>query len=176
LIFTVDNDNLRTACKDQLNLVLSFFPRVESKSSVVLAIDTGMAAFLASNAPPLAIFSLWMWMTSGLTLVLLGTSVVVLYRGSFPNLAGGESSLIYFREIAKRTEHRFVEEFSAQSEKHYASDLLGQVWRNSQILSIKFDCLKRAFIFMALAIVPWIASLALFAAYNGAAHPTLFKP
>lgn len=29
--------------KDQLNLVLSFFPRVDAKASVVLAVDTGMA-------------------------------------------------------------------------------------------------------------------------------------
>ena len=99
----------------------------------------------------------------------------MLYRGGFPNLAGGEGSLVYFREIAKRTEHKFIEEFSAQSEKHHANDLLGQVWRNSQILSIKFDCLKLAFAFMALAIVPWLVSIFLFAAY-GTAHPTLFRP
>ena len=83
--------------------------------------------------------------------------------------------MVYFREIAKRTEHRFVEQFSAQSEKHYANDLLGQVWRNSQILSLKFDCLKLAFTFMALAILPWIVTLVLFAAVNGGTHPT-FKP
>jgi phage protein U len=43
----------------------------------------------------------------------------MLYRGSFPNLKGGESSLVYFREIAKRREHHFIEEFSAQSDKQY---------------------------------------------------------
>jgi hypothetical protein len=114
--------------------------------------------------------------SAGATILLLAASVAMLYRGGFPNLSGGQSSLVYFREIAKRTEHRFVEEFSAQSEKHYANDLLGQVWRNSQILTIKFDCLKLAFTFMALAIVPWIVTLALFAGYNDVAHPTLFKP
>jgi len=171
----VDSDKLIAACKDELQLVLSFFPRVESKSSVILAIDTGMIGFLAANAPPFRAFSIWMLLSSGVTILLLAPSVAMLYRGSFPNLSGGQSSLVFFREVAKRTEHRFVEEFSAQSEKHYANDLLSQAWRNSQILSIKFDCLRWAFTFMALAILPWIVTLALFAAFNGGTHPT-FKP
>jgi hypothetical protein len=171
----VDSDKLIAASKDELQLVLSFFPRVESKFSVILAIDTGMTGFLAANAPPFSAFSKWMLVSSGATILLLAASIAMLYRGSFPNLSGGQSSLVYFREIAKRTEHRFVEEFSAQNEKHYANDLLGQVWRNAQILTIKFDCLKLAFTFLAIAIVPWIVSLVLFAAYNGGTHPTL-KP
>jgi hypothetical protein len=91
--------------------------------------------------------------------------------GGFPNLKGGEASLVYFREIAKLREHSFIEKFSAQSEKQYANDLLAQVWRNSQILSTKFDSLKLAFTFMALAILPWIVSLVLFAAHNVGTHP-----
>jgi hypothetical protein len=49
------------------------------------------------------------------------------------------------------------------------------VWRNSEILTVKFDSLKLAFTFLALAIAPWIVTLALFAAYNGGTHPS-FKP
>ena len=35
------SDDLYNASKDQLNLVLGFFARVDSKLSVVLALDTG---------------------------------------------------------------------------------------------------------------------------------------
>jgi hypothetical protein len=171
----VENDKLIGASKDELQLILSFFPRVESKFSVILAIDTGMIGFLAANAPPFSAFSKWMLLSSGATILLLAASIAMLYRGSFPNLKGGESSLVYFREIGKRREHRFVEEFAAQNEKQYGHDLLGQVWRNSQILSIKFDCLKLAFTSLALAIPAWIVTLALFAAYNGGTHPAV-KP
>ncbi len=171
----MDNEKLTTASKDVLQLVLSFFSRVESKFSVILAIDTGMIGFLAANAPPFKTFSLWMMLSGAATVLLLAASVAMLYRGSFPNLKGGESSLIYFREIAKRREHQFIEEFSALGEKKYEHDLLAQAWRNSQILTMKFDCLKLAFTFLALAIVPWIFTIALFAAYNGGTHPVL-KP
>ena len=158
----MNTDKLVSACKDELNLVLSFFPRVESKSSVLLAIDTSMLAFLAAKATPIPDFSIAMAISASLTVLLLGASIAMLYRGAFPQLAGGHGSLIYFREIAKRTEHKFVEEFTAQSETQYANDLLGQVWRNAEILKAKFDCLKHAFTFMALAILPWLVAVALF--------------
>lgn len=171
----MDNEKLTAASKDVLQLVLGFFPRVESKFSVILAIDTGMIGFLAANAPPFTAFSKWMLLSTAATVLLFAASIAMLYRGSFPNLKGGESSLVYFREIAKRREHHFIEEFSAQNEKQYGHDLLAQVWRNSQILTVKFDSLKLAFTFLALAIVPWIVTLTLFAAYNGGTHPSL-KP
>src|SRR5260370_41199394 len=142
----------------QLDRVLAFFPRADAKGSVVLAVDTGMLAVLASNCPALSAFDWWMLIPI-LPLVLLGISLLHLYRGAFPSLKGGEESLIYFREIAKKREQPFIDAFIAQSEAAYVKDLLGQVWRNSQILKMKFDHLSSAFNFMALALVPWLASL-----------------
>jgi hypothetical protein len=39
----------RKEARDQLNLVLSFFSRVDAKASALLAIDTGMLALLTSK-------------------------------------------------------------------------------------------------------------------------------
>jgi len=41
----------RKEARDQLTLILSFFSRVDAKASALLAINTGMLAILASNAP-----------------------------------------------------------------------------------------------------------------------------
>jgi Pycsar effector protein len=154
---------LSSAAKDQLNLVLSFFSRADAKASVVLAIDTAMAGYLAGRTPPLQTMPSWELPIPILTFALIGASIYKLYKGAFPNLTGGNLSLVYFREIAKRTEANFIEEFLAQDETAYAKDLLGQAWRNSQILTEKFNHLKWAFILMALAVVPWAASLAILA-------------
>jgi len=153
-----------SAARDQLSLVLGFFARVDAKASVVLAIDTAMAGYLAGRLPSLKTIPYWQSLIALLAFVLIGISFWSLYKGAFPNLAGGNLSLVYFQEIAKRTESKFIDEFSAQTESEYAKDVLGQVWRNSEILVEKFNHLKRAFIFMALAVVPWVISLALFAA------------
>jgi hypothetical protein len=144
----------------QLDRVLAFFPRADAKASVLLAVDTGMLAVLASNCPSLTAFDWWMLIPI-LPLVLLGISLLQLYRGAFPSLKGGEESLIYFREIAKKREQPFIEAFIAQTETAYVKDLLGQVWRNSEILKMKFDHISSAFNFMALALVPWLGSLVL---------------
>jgi hypothetical protein len=44
---------LTSVAKDQLNLVLSFFSRVDAKASVVLGVDTAMAGYLAVRMPSL---------------------------------------------------------------------------------------------------------------------------
>ena len=167
-------DNLYPVSKDLLTIVLSFFSRVDAKLSVVLAVDTGMLAVLGADSPPIKTYSWLMIIVAGITILLLGLSIMFLYRGAFPSLKGGDASLIYFREIAGRTEHKFVEEFKEQSDEHYVSDLLGQVWRNSELLKVKFDSLKMAFNLLAFSIIPWLVSLALFATYNNSTRTGLF--
>jgi hypothetical protein len=150
--------------KDQLNLVLSFFSRVDAKASVVLAVDTAMAGYLAGRMPSLKTMLYWPTLIPLVAFVLIGISIWNLYKGAFPNLAGGNLSLVYFREIAKRTEAKFIEDFLAQEDTAYVKDVLGQAWRNSEILVEKFNHLRCAFIFMALAVLPWVVSLAIFPA------------
>jgi Family of unknown function (DUF5706) len=154
---------LLSACKDELGLVLSFFPRVDAKASVVLAVDTGMVGYLAAHLPELNSMRWWEFLAPACTIALLTWSFWYLYKGAFPQLKGGEDSLVYFREIARRTETKFIDDFMSQQEPAYIKDLLGQTWRNSQILKAKFDDLRCSFIFMAIAVVPWTISLADFA-------------
>lgn len=150
-------------CKDVLNLVLSFFPRVDSRASVVLAVNTGMLGYLAAHLPPILLLNWCDMIAPVFTLGLLIPSYWNLYRVAFPNLAGGEGSLIYFREIAKRTEGKYIDEFMAQQEADYIKDVLGQAWRNSVILKEKFGHLKLSLIFLVAALLPWLIALADFA-------------
>ena len=156
----------RKEARDQLTLVLSFFSRVDAKASALLAINTGMLAVLASKAPPIATMSVFSYVLAGTAAALIAASLWFLYRVAFPALDGGHESLIYFREIARRTESSFIDGFTAQDELPRVKDLLGQVWRNSCILTAKFHALKRAFILMALAILPWAAAVALFSSQD----------
>jgi len=146
------------AARDQLNRTLTFFSRVDSKASVILGVNTGLLAVLATRAVPLVALR-WEWVPIGLTLLLLGISFWNLYRQAFPSLAGGHQSLIYFREIAVRTEPKFIDEWLRMTDDEQLKEILSQVWRNSEILKQKFDHLKWAFYSLALAILPWIVAL-----------------
>ncbi len=122
-----------------------------------------MLAFLVAKIPAPNSLTWWEIAIPVGTVLCLGISLWFLYKSAFPSLAGGNASLVYFREIAGRTEAKFIEEFSKQSVSDHTRDLLGQVWRNSEILKTKFDRLKIASIFLALAIPPWVISLVVFA-------------
>jgi hypothetical protein len=144
----------------QLDRILGFFPRVEAKASFLFAMNAGLLTLLAINLR-LEDFQVWfVVLPAVVALLLIVASLYFVYQCSFPHLKGGADSLIYFREIAKKTEANFIKDFLAQDEDSHARDLLGQVWRNSEILKIKFDALKTAFILTAVALIPWIAFLA----------------
>lgn len=162
------------AAKDQLTRTLAFFPRVDSKASVILAVDTGMLGVLVANTPPVRTFD-WSMLIALLPTLLLAASYWHLYKEAFPSLEGGHDSLIYFREIAKRTESQFIDAFQRQSEDSYLADLLSQVWRNSEILKDKFDHVRQAINFMVLAILPWMVALAMLASKNMALKSVIAK-
>jgi hypothetical protein len=165
-----DGSSLRTSeshlasSRDQLNLVLNFFARVDTKLSVVLGIDLGMAGLLASKTPTDAEVWAGAWVIVGVFVTLLAISLFHLYRGSFPNVDGGHGSLVYFREIARRSETEYRDAFRCLSTSELADDLIRQTWRNSVILKDKFKHLRWSYIFMALAIVPWLFAVGLFVA------------
>jgi Family of unknown function (DUF5706) len=158
----MDEKELLETAGNQLDRVLGFFSRVDAKASAVLAVDTAMLGFLVTKVPPLKSLQWWEILIPAVTVALLASSFWFLYKGAFPTLKGGNESLVYFREIARRTEAKFVDQFGRQSVADHAHDLLGQAWRNSEILKAKFDHLKIAFVFLALAITPWAFSLLMF--------------
>jgi hypothetical protein len=160
----------RKEARDQLTLVLGFFPRVDAKASAILAINTAMLAVLASNAPAAESMSVFSRILAGLTGAMIGGSFWFLYRVAFPVIHGGHQSLVYFREIAKRTEAAFIDDFLGQTDAARIKDLLGQVWRNSEILKLKFDSLRWAFVLMALAIIPWATAVLLFSSQHLGVH------
>lgn len=157
----MDSEARLKSARDQLALVLSFFPRVDAKLSVVLGIDLAMLGFLASRLPDISVAGHWILGTSAATTLLIGFSLWHLYEGSFPSLAGGNGSLVYFRAIAERTEAKYIAEYNALSSDLMSSDVLGQVWRNSEILRKKFDSLVAAYKCMAIAVIFWLTSLVL---------------
>lgn len=149
-------DTLDSATK-QLDLILSFFPRVDTKLSVVLGIDLGMLGIFLTKAPSsLDQVTNWDWAGLSFFVAAMVLSLYFLYMGSFPHLKGGANSLVYFREIAKKKKAEdYVRAFNAMTEQSLTDDLLSQAWCNAVILDKKFGRLKCAYIATVLGIAPW---------------------
>jgi hypothetical protein len=153
-------NDVERAALEQLKFVLGFFPRTDTMIATVLGVDLGMMAVLASHLPPVLAMTR-LTLTALIPAILCAGSLVELYRAAFPRLDGGRASLVYFGEIADRTEGAFVTAFLEQKEEAYARDLLEQTWRNAQILVGKYRSLKKSFHWLAAAVFPWILVLAI---------------
>ena len=151
--------SVREASTKLLDRILGFFPRVEAKASFLFAIDTGLLALMALNFRLPDLTTWYIIAPAVIAVLLIAASLYFVYRCIFPDLKGGTSSLVYFQEIAKRTEANFVAEFTQQEAEAHNGDVLGQVWRNAEILSRKFADVKMAFILTGLALIPWFAFL-----------------
>ncbi len=150
------NDRVNAAWQ-QLQLVLGFFSRVDTKLSVGLGINLGMLAMLATRIPTPENLTVLVSVIGILFLTPLTMSFWYLWWGYFPDLRGGSDSLIFFHRIDKLTESDFVRACEARKLDELERDLLGQCWRNSKILSSKFASLKRSYLATGLAIAPWMA-------------------
>lgn len=152
--------------KDNLNRILSFFSRVDTLSSVVLALILGMYAIAASNAPSIQKIHIVQVVFIALFIFTSGFSLYQLYKCSFPRLECEEESLIYFQEIAKLTQTEYARKLLNQTSKDYLHDLIKQTWRNAEILKQKFEHIKQSFIYLGISIIPWLILLYFFIAEN----------
>ncbi|PXV55951.1 hypothetical protein SAMN04487785_10850 [Dyella jiangningensis] len=157
------NEELAGRAKDQLALVLSFFARVETKLSVVLAVDLAMISIAFAKVLPVSDVSPSVIGAIALFAVMQVASLILLYRGSFPHLTDGERSLIYFRTVAQLDEADYRTRFSQRNLGAHTDDIIDQAWINAKILTVKFDRLKRAYFWMGLSVAPWLVALAVLA-------------
>jgi hypothetical protein len=150
--------------REHLALVLSFFLRVESQISVLLGVEVAMVGYLMSRLPAASSWrDVTMAAITALAFAAAGfvSSFISLYLASFPKLKGGENSMIYFRAIAARPERGFSEAYGRLGSDALVPELSEQIWRNSEILTMKYDRLKYAFLCFAAAGVSWVGALIL---------------
>lgn len=146
-------------CEAQLDRVQSFVPRIDSRVSALFAITSAQAAVAVLN---LQVHELTLWWIGGpaaLYAISLLWTLWHLYWCTHPTLKGGSGSLVYFGEIAKRTEVDFIEKYGSAPEEQLKRDLLGQVWRNAEIVTAKYRHLKQASAGVAAGLAPWLAIL-----------------
>lgn len=143
----------------QLDRINSFIPRINAKASVLLALASAELAVMVLNLAPADLMRWYIGVPVIVFLGLISGVLIQLYRCAYPHLKGGNSSLIYFGEIAKRTEANYLREYTALTEDDLLRELVGQIWRNSEIVSAKYSHLKLATVLTMTSLVPWVVVL-----------------
>ena len=126
------------AVERQLDRVQAFMPRIDARVSAMFAIVSAQIAIAAINLQIDDFRVWWVAVPSVMFFTLAGFCVFCLYRCIHPNLVGGSNSLVFFGTIAKMREAEYIDKMRAVSEEEYIKDVLGQVWRNSEIVAEKY--------------------------------------
>ena len=145
---------------EQLDRVLANFARVDAKVSSLFAVNAGMLAVLALNVKPPDLKFTQLAVLGALCVCCICGSLWFLYRASHPILKRTSTTLLFFQDIARTPEDDYVAQMRRCDDREYFDQLTQQIWRNSTILSQKFECLKTAFLFSASAAPFWFAALA----------------
>jgi len=148
--------------KKNLDNMLDWIGRFDNKSSVIMGLNLGMLGMLVSFAPEFNNWTNFMWGSTLLTLLALGLCFICIYSSNFPRTKGPEVSLFYFGSINKMECDEFQQQFTSRTEDQHLEDLLGQVHRNAQIITIKFEHLKGAYLMLIIGVIPWALTLFLF--------------
>jgi hypothetical protein len=141
--------------ESHLAYLQGFFPRIDTKVSALFGICTAELAVALLNINPIDLQRWYVSVPLGIFIALLIWTYVHLYRCTFPHLEGGTSSLVYFQEISKRTELTFVADYCGADTDAMLKDYCGQIWRNSPILTLKYQFLTRSTLGALLSVVPW---------------------
>lgn len=158
--------NGRDFALGQFDRLQSFFPRVEGKASFLFAVNIGMAGVLAVNVPIERAFTCYT-IPAWACLALIAFSTYRLFGTFFPSLNGAaHKGVIYFGDIATLGSDDFIDRMKNYTDAQLEHDALCQVWRNSEILKIKYDRVRYAFQATGLALPLWLLYLSIVAS-NG---------
>lgn len=159
-------NDARAFALGQLDRLQGFYPRVEGKASFLFAMNIGLGGILAANVPatlpsPPGIFAT----AAGL---MIGFSLFHLSSAFFPHLdPAPRPSVLYFGDVAKLSAGDFMSHLNGLTDDDLMADIQCQIWRNSEILAIKFRRTEIAFRFTAVALVPWFLFLTATTALTG---------
>jgi hypothetical protein len=153
-----DDERIRIA---ELNLsrLLDWIGRIDSKSSVVLGVNTAMLGVLASLAP-----APHLWKSKFMIVAAFGTlfpvvSLCCVYFVNYPQTKGPVTSLNFFGGIAKHSFREYNHAFMKLSASEHLSDVLEQCHRNAEIVSWKFGALKIAYRALLIGVIPWMGCI-----------------
>lgn len=138
---------------------LDWVGRHDSRTIFVTGVIIAMLGILASASSKIAIWTLFEYSVFGLTALLLFGSLFFIYRSQYPKTFSQNTSLNYFGTISEMKFDEFKRRTKQSSDEEYFDDLLCQIHINSQILKLKFGFLKKSFILLGMAVIPWLISI-----------------
>lgn len=147
-------ERLRLA-EASLDRHLSWIQSIDSKVSLVVAVNIGMLGYLAATLPEAKASPL-----VTVVLVVLGMapnviSLACCAMAMCPRLRSPNLSVLFFGTISAHSPEEYTRRLKALTGEEYLADLLLQVHRNAAIASAKFGLVKQGTLWLVCGAIPW---------------------
>jgi hypothetical protein len=114
------------AAEKQLERLLEWISRLDTKFNIILGVELAMLGVLATSAPAHAFWSWLTYLLFGITVFFIGSSLYSLYQANRPYLVGPKNSLIFFSSVANLSIDSYRTKFFRLTQQEYLEDLLTQ--------------------------------------------------
>jgi hypothetical protein len=155
----MESEPNREVLEKTLERMLYWIAAADNKIAPVLAIDTAMLGIVAAIAPKPGAWNPAAVITTALSLLLLFSSLGLLFYASFPRTHGPKGSLVFFGGITERERSAFVAEITSLNLSNYCEDLAVQCYRNAEIAGLKYRYVRLAMTSLLAAILPWMLAV-----------------
>jgi hypothetical protein len=155
----MDTNELIAQAETNLERKLDWIGRHDTRVAFSAGIIVAMLGVLTSASTAIKIWHWYLYGLLGLTTILLLIALGLLYLSQYPRTESQNSSLIYFGTVSKLKLGEFKQRTVNRTKEDYLDDLLSQVHINACIINTKYCYLKSALVLLAIAIIPWLASI-----------------
>lgn len=139
--------------------LLDWINKVDTKITLIMAIDIAMLGILFSEAPSVSDYSTVLIICLVFSTITIFISLLFLLFSTFPITRGPDDSMIYFGKIVNKTLEEYESDLGAYQEENYIEDLIQQCHRNAEIANRKYKLLQRSLRALFVCIIPWLISL-----------------
>lgn len=150
---------LESILEKELERLLGWVRAVETRTSFIIPLSTGMLGALAALAPTSTPWTFPAAISSSIALILLALSLASCALAAFPRTTGPKGSLIYFGGISTMELEQYAAAMKNLSVDAYIDDLVRQCHRNAQIAERKYAWIQRALGCLFLGAAPWTLSV-----------------
>ncbi len=157
--------------EQNLSRQLDWIRAADTKVAPVMFITSSMlgaAAAVLSRAETIYAVTL---LLAVLTIIPLLCTLFFIAMANFPRFNPDTGSIIFFEAINKAGLSAFEQKAKDITEEEYFRDLSAMCYNSAHIATLKFRHLKKATIFLFIAIIPWVALIYnIFRSYYIAGH------
>ena len=154
---------------ESLQRVIGFVRLADAKAAPIIALQVALVGTLAARfdrLQPIVLQSQWGWeqivLIAAIALYLACLVAVIIFAALVyipRNPTTGDESLIYFEDIAAMPRERFAERAAQAAPEEIERQLIDQIYRVSEVVSVKMRRVRCAFVLSAPASVLWVVLL-----------------